>query len=150
MRVLDLLMQIQQFLQFVKSIYKELPNHLNAIFEPRPALKVKDISELSLDSFLQKTFTVTNIQVEGDGTCASVSSTSGSSNSSSKRRILNGETSCCDFAVTSSQWTLLQRGSVHSAHKKRMNSTEKSGKYLSLASGVPLHGIGELEECCKS
>ncbi|CAN8021853.1 unnamed protein product [Ixodes persulcatus] len=66
--------EIQQFLQFVKSIYKELPNHLNAIFEPRPALKVKDITELNLESVLQETFTLTNIQVEkkaADGSCAS-------------------------------------------------------------------------------
>ncbi|CAN7997402.1 unnamed protein product, partial [Ixodes hexagonus] len=66
--------EIQQFLQFVKSIYKELPNHLNAIFEPRPGLKVKDIAELNLESVLQETFTLTNIQVEkkaADGSCAS-------------------------------------------------------------------------------
>ena len=32
--------EITQFLQFVKSIYKELPNHLNKIFEPRAPIKV--------------------------------------------------------------------------------------------------------------
>ena len=32
-------LEITHFLQFVKSIYKELPNHLNKIFEPRPPIK---------------------------------------------------------------------------------------------------------------
>jgi transformation/transcription domain-associated protein len=33
--------EITQFLQFVKSIYNELPNHLYKIFEPRAAIKVE-------------------------------------------------------------------------------------------------------------
>ena len=32
--------EITQFLQFVKNIYTELPNHLNKIFEPRGTIKV--------------------------------------------------------------------------------------------------------------
>ncbi|XP_075538774.1 transcription-associated protein Nipped-A isoform X6 [Dermacentor variabilis] len=67
--------EIQQFLEFVKTIYRELPNHLNAIFEPRPPLKFKDLSELNLDAVLQETFTLTNVQLEKkgpDGSCASM------------------------------------------------------------------------------
>ncbi|KAL3212169.1 hypothetical protein MRX96_000807 [Rhipicephalus microplus] len=66
--------EIQQFLEFVKTIYRELPNHLNAIFELRPPLKFKDLSELNLDAVLQETFTLTNVQLEKkgpDGSCAS-------------------------------------------------------------------------------
>lgn len=67
--------EIQQFLEFVKTIYRELPNHLNAIFELRPPLKFKDLSELNLDAVLQETFTLTNVQLEKkgpDGSCASM------------------------------------------------------------------------------
>ena len=32
--------EITHFLQFVKSIYNELPNHLSKIFEPRAPIKV--------------------------------------------------------------------------------------------------------------
>ncbi|XP_023232044.1 transformation/transcription domain-associated protein-like [Centruroides sculpturatus] len=56
--------EIQRFLQFVKNIYKELPNHLNKIFEPRHTLKVKDISEVNISALLMETFTITNIQTE--------------------------------------------------------------------------------------
>ncbi|XP_064456550.1 transformation/transcription domain-associated protein-like isoform X2 [Ornithodoros turicata] len=66
--------EIKDFLQFVKNIYKELPSHLNKIFEPRPQIKVKDLAEVNLEALLQETFTLTNIQVEkkaADGTCAS-------------------------------------------------------------------------------
>ncbi|XP_077554082.1 transformation/transcription domain-associated protein-like isoform X4 [Haemaphysalis longicornis] len=66
--------EIQQFLEFVKTIYRELPNHLNAIFEPRLPLKFKELSELNLEAVLQETFTLTNVQLEKkgpDGSCAS-------------------------------------------------------------------------------
>ncbi|XP_046480160.1 transformation/transcription domain-associated protein [Neodiprion pinetum] len=54
--------EIQHFLQFVKSIYSELPTHLPNIFEPRPALKVKDLSEINIEALLTETFTITTIQ----------------------------------------------------------------------------------------
>nr|CAH7738954.1 unnamed protein product [Callosobruchus chinensis] len=50
---------IQRFLQFVKSIYSNLPNHMDKIFEPRPPIKVKDLSEVNME-----TFTMTIIQTE--------------------------------------------------------------------------------------
>ncbi|XP_074658755.1 transformation/transcription domain-associated protein-like [Tubulanus polymorphus] len=56
--------EIQSFLQFVKNIYKELPNHLPRIFEPRAQMKVKDISEVNVDVLLQEIFTVTTISTE--------------------------------------------------------------------------------------
>lgn len=67
--------EIQHFLQFVKSIYSELPNHLPKIFEPRPPIVVNELSEINLDELLQKTFTVTVIQTNTkmkDGTLISV------------------------------------------------------------------------------
>lgn len=53
--------EITHFLQFVKSIYKELPNHMSKIFEPREPLKVNDLSELNVDALLEETFTITPI-----------------------------------------------------------------------------------------
>ncbi|XP_069681279.1 transformation/transcription domain-associated protein isoform X3 [Periplaneta americana] len=66
--------EIQHFLQFVKTIYRELPNHLTKIFEPRPSLRVKDLSEINIDALLTETFTITAIQSEkktADGTMVS-------------------------------------------------------------------------------
>ncbi len=54
--------EITHFLQFVKSIYKELPSHMSKIFEPREPLKVNDLSELNVDALLEETFTMTSIQ----------------------------------------------------------------------------------------
>nr|CAH7738958.1 unnamed protein product [Callosobruchus chinensis] len=55
---------IQRFLQFVKSIYSNLPNHMNKIFEPRPPIKVKDLSDDNMEELLKETFTMTIIQTE--------------------------------------------------------------------------------------
>ncbi|KAG8225079.1 hypothetical protein J437_LFUL000058 [Ladona fulva] len=65
---------ILHFLQFVKCIYRELPNHLNKIFEPRPPIRVKDLSEINIEALLAETFTITAIQSEKktpDGTAIS-------------------------------------------------------------------------------
>ncbi|XP_033222256.1 transformation/transcription domain-associated protein [Belonocnema kinseyi] len=56
--------EIQHFLQFVKSIYSELPKNLPKIFEPRPPLKVNDLSEINIEALLKETFTITVIQSE--------------------------------------------------------------------------------------
>ena len=56
--------EVQRFLTFVKEIYKELPNHLNKIFEPKVQVKVKDISEINVDLLLLETFTITTIMTE--------------------------------------------------------------------------------------
>lgn len=62
-------MEITQFLHFVKSIYKELPNNLKKIFDPRPPIKVKDLSDrdFNLDAQLSETFTSTTITTEKKG-----------------------------------------------------------------------------------
>lgn len=65
---------IHRFLQFVKSIYSNLPNHMPKIFEPRSPIKVKDLSEVNIEELLQETFTITGIQTETrneDGTLIS-------------------------------------------------------------------------------
>lgn len=44
---------------------------MNKIFEPRPPLKVKDLSEINIEELLKETFTMTIIQTEArnkDGT----------------------------------------------------------------------------------
>lgn len=56
--------EIKNFLNFVKSIYSDLPNHMNKIFEPKAPIKVHDLSELNLEELLKETFTTTTIQVE--------------------------------------------------------------------------------------
>jgi len=63
--------EIQHFLSFVKSIYLNLPNHLNKIFEPRPVMRVKELTEVNLETLLAETYTVTAIVSEkktADGT----------------------------------------------------------------------------------
>ncbi|KFM75844.1 Transformation/transcription domain-associated protein, partial [Stegodyphus mimosarum] len=59
--------EIQQFLQYVKNIYRELPNHLNKIFDPRPTPKIKDLTLASLEPVLNETFTITVVQSERRG-----------------------------------------------------------------------------------
>ncbi|XP_017777683.1 PREDICTED: transformation/transcription domain-associated protein isoform X2 [Nicrophorus vespilloides] len=56
--------EIHYFLQFVKTIYSELPTHMSEIFEPRAPIKVKDLAELNIDELLKETFTITSIQTE--------------------------------------------------------------------------------------
>ncbi len=56
--------EIQTFLQFVKGIYRDLPNQLNKIFEPRSPIKVKDLSELNIEAVLAETFTATVVLTE--------------------------------------------------------------------------------------
>lgn len=49
---------------------------MNKIFEPRPPLKVKDLSEINIEELLKETFTSTIIQTETrnkDGTQNAVS-----------------------------------------------------------------------------
>ncbi|CAL1278798.1 unnamed protein product [Larinioides sclopetarius] len=62
--------EISLFLQYVKDIYKELPNHLNHIFEPRPIQKLKDISLTTLLPILEETFTITPVYVDRRGSDA--------------------------------------------------------------------------------
>lgn len=37
---------------------------MNKIFEPRPPLKVKDLSEINIEELLKETFTMTIIQTD--------------------------------------------------------------------------------------
>ncbi|CAK1549719.1 unnamed protein product [Leptosia nina] len=55
---------IHKFLQWVKAIYSDLPNHLPKIFEPRPSIRVKDLSEVNIEQLLQETYTTTPIHTE--------------------------------------------------------------------------------------
>ncbi|KAK9874414.1 hypothetical protein WA026_002761 [Henosepilachna vigintioctopunctata] len=64
-------LEIQHFLRFVKTIYSELPNHMNTIFEPRAPIKVTELHEVNIEELLKETFTMTTIQTEerkDDGT----------------------------------------------------------------------------------
>lgn len=59
-----ILLQITQFLTFVKSIYSDLPKHLAKIFEPRQTTRVKDLKDLNIEQLLVETYTITPIQVD--------------------------------------------------------------------------------------
>lgn len=56
--------EIQTFLHTVKNIYQELPSHLGKIFEPKSSIKVKDLSELNIETVLEEVFTTTPIITE--------------------------------------------------------------------------------------
>ncbi|XP_060810438.1 transcription-associated protein 1 isoform X2 [Amyelois transitella] len=55
---------IHKFLNWVKGIYSDLPNHLPKIFEPKPTIRVKDLSEVNIEQLLQETYTITPIHTE--------------------------------------------------------------------------------------
>ena len=48
-------------MKFVKGIYSALPSHLPRIFEPRSQKKVKDLSDINVEVWLQDIFTVTTV-----------------------------------------------------------------------------------------
>ena len=56
--------QIQKFLNFVKGIYRDLANHTAKIFEPKQAIKVKDIREVPIESLINEIFISTPIMTE--------------------------------------------------------------------------------------
>ncbi|KAK3867130.1 hypothetical protein Pcinc_027378 [Petrolisthes cinctipes] len=69
--------EILQFLQFVKNMYRDLPNHMSKIFEPRQVIRVSDLSEVNVEALLQETFSITPIHTEKklqDGTSITSSS----------------------------------------------------------------------------
>uniref|UniRef100_A0A6E8VNF8 FAT domain-containing protein n=1 Tax=Anopheles coluzzii TaxID=1518534 RepID=A0A6E8VNF8_ANOCL len=56
--------EIMDFLAYLKKIYTDLPKHMGIMFEPRAAIKVKDLKELNFETLLPDIFTMTNIQLE--------------------------------------------------------------------------------------
>nr|CAD7427559.1 unnamed protein product [Timema monikensis] len=56
--------EIQHFLNFVKTIYRELPNHLSNIFEPRPNYRVTDLSDINVDQIITKIYSITPIYTD--------------------------------------------------------------------------------------
>lgn len=56
--------EIQHFLNYVKTIYSDLPKHLTKIFEPKQQLRVKDIKDLNIEQILPEIYTITQIQAE--------------------------------------------------------------------------------------
>ena len=45
----------------MKTIYQKLPSHLAKIFEPRTQRKVKDMSEINVEAWLQDIYTLTPV-----------------------------------------------------------------------------------------
>jgi transformation/transcription domain-associated protein len=48
--------EVQQFLNFIKNIYKEFPKNINLVFNFKPQIKVHDISDINIDALLDETF----------------------------------------------------------------------------------------------
>ncbi|GIY45230.1 hypothetical protein CDAR_3781 [Caerostris darwini] len=59
--------EISQFLVYVKTIYRDLPNRLNSIFDPRPIPKLKDINVCTLNPILEELCTVTLVHCDRRG-----------------------------------------------------------------------------------
>jgi hypothetical protein len=60
----DSLFQVQQFLHFCKGLYRDLPQLLPNIFEPRRNIRVNEIQELHIEQALAQAFCVSPIQTE--------------------------------------------------------------------------------------
>lgn len=56
--------EIHHFVQLVKKIYTDLPGYKDKIFEPKPTIKVKDMTEIDINAMLMETYTTTTIQTE--------------------------------------------------------------------------------------
>uniref|UniRef100_A0A914VHX2 Transformation/transcription domain-associated protein n=1 Tax=Plectus sambesii TaxID=2011161 RepID=A0A914VHX2_9BILA len=56
--------EVQQFLHFCKGLYRDLPQLLPSIFEPRRNIRVNEIQELHIEQALAQAFCVTPIQTE--------------------------------------------------------------------------------------
>jgi transformation/transcription domain-associated protein len=56
--------EVQQFLNFVKQVYTELPLHMDKIFEPnlRVPIAVSDMAELNINEILEERFAQTTLQ----------------------------------------------------------------------------------------
>lgn len=102
--VLFIILQIQLFLSFVKSIYSDLPKHLPKIFEPRSSIRVKDLKDINLDQILSETYTITTIQAEkkaADGVTVNVSNAN---------RTLNKNHNSMPLILLPFQYTLIPKG----------------------------------------
>uniref|UniRef100_A0A146L0J1 Transformation/transcription domain-associated protein n=6 Tax=Lygus hesperus TaxID=30085 RepID=A0A146L0J1_LYGHE len=67
--------EIQHFLLFVRTIYQNLPDHVNKIFEPKVPIRVEKLTDLHLETLLNEIYTTTPIQCckkMADGTKATV------------------------------------------------------------------------------
>lgn len=62
--VLVTCLQIQKFLSFVKTLYRDLAGHTAKIFEPRGSYKVKDLCEAPIDTWINEVYISTPIITE--------------------------------------------------------------------------------------
>ena len=46
--------EVQQFLNFIKNIYKEFPKNINLVFNFKPQIKVHDISDINKNNGINK------------------------------------------------------------------------------------------------
>lgn len=56
--------EVQQFFNFVKGVYRELPRNMTAIFSYKPQVKMATINEINLDNLLSETYSSFQIVTE--------------------------------------------------------------------------------------
>jgi len=60
--------EVQQFFNFVKSIYRELPRNMSTVFNYKSQIKLLDINEVNLDNVLSETYSSFQIITEKPNT----------------------------------------------------------------------------------
>ncbi|CAL8129543.1 unnamed protein product [Orchesella dallaii] len=60
--------ETQQFLNFIKTVFKDIQGKLDKIFEHKTVVKVKEISEQAIRPLLEEIFAVTPLQIAGEKT----------------------------------------------------------------------------------
>lgn len=63
---------MQQFLNLVKIIYTDLPDHMPKIFEPVQQIRVKDLKDLNFEKLLSEAFSIKSIHVENQNDSTTV------------------------------------------------------------------------------
>ncbi|XP_037947653.1 transcription-associated protein 1 isoform X2 [Teleopsis dalmanni] len=56
--------EIQHFLNFVKEIYVNLPNHMDKIFDPTQTIRIKEVKDLNIEHLLLETYATRAVQIE--------------------------------------------------------------------------------------
>lgn len=60
----SILKKVQQFFNFVKNVYRELPQNMSIIFNYKPQIKVLDINEIDLNNLLNEIYSSFQIVTE--------------------------------------------------------------------------------------
>ena len=67
--------EVQRFLQFVRSAFQDLPAHMDKIFEPRLPTKMKEVNDQAVNTAVEEIYAITSYQSDkknADGSTFSV------------------------------------------------------------------------------